>query len=81
MEEVKGGGGEECIMRNFITFTLHQILLKVIKSRRMTWVGHIARMGEMVNAYKIVAGKTEGERSLGKPRHIWKVILKLILGK
>jgi len=36
----------------------------VIKSKRMRWVGHVACMGEMRNAYKILVGKPEGKRSL-----------------
>jgi hypothetical protein len=42
-----------------------------MKSRRMRWVGHIARVGKLRNAYKIFVGKYEGKRSLGKPRRIW----------
>jgi hypothetical protein len=38
----------------------------VMKSRRMSRVGHVARMGEMRNAYKIVVGKTEGKKPLGR---------------
>jgi len=41
------------------------------KLRRMGWVRHVARVGEMKNVYKIV-GKPEGKRSLGKPRSRWK---------
>jgi hypothetical protein len=40
----------------------------VIKSRRMRWAGHIARMEEVRNAYNILVGKPEGKRPLGKPR-------------
>jgi hypothetical protein len=40
----------------------------MIKSRRMRWAGHIARMGETRNAYKILVGKPEGKRPLGRPR-------------
>jgi hypothetical protein len=44
---------------------------RVIKSRRMRWVGHIARMGEMRNVHKISVGKPEGKRPLGRPRRKW----------
>jgi hypothetical protein len=37
-----------------------QNIIRVIKSRRMRWVGHVVCMGEMVNAYSIVVGKPEG---------------------
>jgi hypothetical protein len=40
-------------------------IIKVIKSRRMRWAGHIARMGEKRNAYRILVGKPEGKRPLG----------------
>jgi hypothetical protein len=41
----------------------------VIKSWRMMRVGHTIHMGEVRNAYKILAGKPEGKKPLGKPRH------------
>jgi hypothetical protein len=40
-------------------------------SRRMRWAGHVARMGENRNVYRILVGKPEGKRSLGRPRHKW----------
>jgi len=43
----------------------------VIKSRRMRWVGHVARMGEERGVYRILVGKTEGKRPLGRPRRRW----------
>jgi hypothetical protein len=42
-----------------------------IKSRRTRWVGHVARMGEERSVYKVLMGKPEGRRPLGKPRRIW----------
>jgi hypothetical protein len=42
--------------------------IRMIKSRRMKWAGHVARMGEMRNAYRILVGKPEGKRPLGRPR-------------
>jgi hypothetical protein len=44
------------------------MLLRVIKSRRMGWVGNVTRIGEMKNSYKILAGKPEDKRPLGRPR-------------
>jgi hypothetical protein len=41
------------------------------KSRRMRWAGHVARMGETRNAYRILVGKPEGKRRLGRPRRRW----------
>jgi hypothetical protein len=49
---------EEFIMRSFVTFTFHQILLGGKKSRRMKWMVHVARM-KKINAYKILVGKPE----------------------
>jgi hypothetical protein len=43
-------------------------IIRIIKSRRMGWVGHVARMGEKRNAYRLLVGKTEGKRPLGRPR-------------
>jgi hypothetical protein len=43
----------------------------MIKSRRMRWAGHVARMGEMRNVYRILVGKPEGKRPLGTPRRRW----------
>ena len=43
----------------------------VIKSRRMRWAGHLARMGENGGEYRVLAGKPEGKRPLGIPRHRW----------
>ena len=46
-------------------------IVRVIKSRRMRWAGHVARMGEERVAYRVLVGKPERKRSLGKPRHRW----------
>jgi hypothetical protein len=43
----------------------------VIKSRRVRWVGHVARTVELRNWYKILVGKPEGKRPLGRPRRRW----------
>jgi hypothetical protein len=46
-------------------------MIRIIKSRRMRWAGHVARMGEKINAYRLLVGKPEGKRSLGIPRRRW----------
>jgi hypothetical protein len=46
-------------------------LLRVIKSRRMRWEGYVARMGEGRVVYRVLGGKPEGKRPLGKPRRRW----------
>jgi hypothetical protein len=43
-------------------------IIRIIKSRRMRWAGHVTRMGEKRNAYRLLVGKPEGKRSLGRPR-------------
>jgi hypothetical protein len=47
------------------------LVIKVIKSRRMRWARHVARMGEKMNTYRILVGKPEGKRPLGRPRRKW----------
>jgi hypothetical protein len=44
-------------------------IIRQNKSRRMRWVGHVSRMGEGRNMYRVFVGKTEGERPLERPRH------------
>jgi hypothetical protein len=51
----------------------------VIKSRRMRWTGHVARMGEKRNAYRILLGEPEGKRPLRRPRCRWVDNIKLDL--
>jgi hypothetical protein len=51
-------------------YTLPNII-RVIKERRVRWVGHVAHMGELRNAYSILDGKPEGKMPLGRPRHGW----------
>jgi hypothetical protein len=43
----------------------------MIKSRRMRWAGHVARMGQKRNAYRILVGKPEGKSLLGRSRRRW----------
>ena len=45
--------------------------MRMIKSRRMRWAGHVARMGEERGVYRFLAGKPEGKRPLGRPRRRW----------
>jgi hypothetical protein len=46
-------------------------IIRVIKSRRMRWAGHVARMGERRSAYRLLVGKPEGRRPLGRPKRTW----------
>jgi hypothetical protein len=51
-----------------IKIYLEEILYSLIKSRKMRWTGHEARIGAKRNAYRILVGKPEGKRPLGRPR-------------
>ena len=46
-------------------------IVRVIKSRRMRWARHVARMGEEIGVYRVLVGKSEGKRPLGRPRRRW----------
>jgi hypothetical protein len=46
-------------------------IIRQIKSRRMRWARHVARLGEDRNVYRVLMGKPEGKRPLGRPRCIW----------
>jgi hypothetical protein len=46
-------------------------IIRQVKSRRMRWAGHVARMGEKRKVYKVLMGKPEGKRPLGRPRRRW----------
>ena len=46
-------------------------IVRVIKSRRMRWTGHVARMGEERRVYRVLVGKPEGKGPLGRPRRRW----------
>ena len=50
--------------------------IRVIKSRRMRWVGLVARVGERRGVYRVLVGKLEGKRPLGRPRRRWEVNIK-----
>ena len=46
-------------------------IVRVIKSRRMRWAGHVTRVGEEREVYRYLVGKPEGKRPLGRPRRRW----------
>jgi hypothetical protein len=46
-------------------------IIRIMKARRMRWAGHVARMGEKRNAYRLLVGKSEGKRPLERPRRRW----------
>jgi len=51
----------------------------VVKSRRMRWAGHVARMGEEMVVYRVLVGKPEGKRPMGRPRRRWVVNIRMDL--
>jgi hypothetical protein len=53
--------------------------IRMIKSRRMGWAGHVERMGEKINAYRILVGKPEGNRPLERYRCWWEDNIKMNL--
>jgi hypothetical protein len=46
-------------------------IVRVIKSRRVRWAGHVARMGEGRDIYRVLVGRPKGKRPLGRHRHRW----------
>jgi hypothetical protein len=54
-------------------------IIRVIKSRRMRWAGHVARTGAKRGAYRILVGRHEGRRPLGRPRRRWEDNIKMDL--
>jgi len=54
-------------------------IFRVIKSRRIRWAGHVARMGERRGVYRDLVGKPEGRRPLGRPRRRWDDNIKMDL--
>jgi hypothetical protein len=54
-------------------------IVTVIKSRRMRWAGHVTRMGEGRGVYRVLVGRPEGKRPLGRPRGRWENNIKLDL--
>jgi len=55
--------------------------VRVVKSRRMRWGGYVARMGEDRGVQRVLVGKPEGKRPLGRPRRSGRIILRWIFRK
>ena len=56
-------------------------IVRVIKSRRLRWAGHVARMEDSRIAFKILTGTLTGKKLLGRPRHKWEDNIGMILEK
>jgi hypothetical protein len=79
-DEVKGGWRK---LDNEELCDLYSLpsIIRMIKSRRMRWVGHAAQMGEKRNTYSLVVGKPEGKRPLGRQRRRWVDNIRMDLGE
>ena len=54
-------------------------IVRMVKSRRMRWVGHVACMGEGRGVHRVLVGRPEGKRPLGRPRCRWEDNIKMVL--
>jgi hypothetical protein len=61
------------------THTRVSVIVQEIKSRRMRWAGHVARTGERRGVYRVLVGKPEEKRPLGRPRRGWEDEIKMDL--
>ena len=67
--------GESYIIMSYV----HGIVIRNLKSRRLRWAGHVARMEQSRNAYRVLVGKPEGKRTLGRPKRRWEDNIKIDL--
>jgi hypothetical protein len=74
-----GGGWRKLHNEELHNFYFSPSIIRMIKSRRLGWAGHVGRMGEKKNAYRILVGNPEGKRPLGRPRHRWVANIKMDL--
>jgi hypothetical protein len=54
-------------------------IIRIIRLRKMRWAGHVARMGEKLNACRVLVGKPEGKGPVGRPTHRWEDNIKMDL--
>jgi hypothetical protein len=69
--DVVTGGWRKLHNEELYDFYSSPSIIRIIKSRKMSWAGHVARMGEKRNVYRLLAGKPEGKIPLGRPRRRW----------
>jgi hypothetical protein len=79
-DEMAGGWREQHIEELHKLYSSPNII-RTLKSRSMRWAGHVPRMGEKRNACRILVGKPERYRLLGRPRDRWEDNIKMDLGK
>jgi hypothetical protein len=68
MKQEENGGS--CTMRSFAIYS-SQNIIRQIKSKSMRWAGHVACMGGEGEVYRVLVGKPEGKRPLGRPWRSW----------
>ena len=75
------GSGEWRKLHNEELSDLYSLpnIVRVVKSRRIRWAVHVARMGEGRGVHRVLVVKPEGKRPLGRPRHRWEYIIKMDL--
>jgi hypothetical protein len=77
---------EDGLWRKLYNDELHSLssslnIVRVIKSRRVSWAGHVAWMGEGRGVHRVLVGRPEGKRPLERPRYRWEDKIKLDLGE
>jgi hypothetical protein len=75
------GGWRKLHNKELHNFYYSPSIIRIIKSRRMRWAGHVARIGEKRNAYRLMVGKPEGKRPLGRLRRRWVNNIRIDLGE
>jgi hypothetical protein len=65
------------ISSKFVLILSFYFIIRQVKSRRMRWAGHVARMGEGKNVYRVSLGKSEGKRPFERPRRRWEDGIKI----
>jgi hypothetical protein len=73
------GGRRELLNEEFHNLYSSQRIIRMIKSRRMRWARHVARIGEEKNAYRVLVKMLKGKRPLGRPRPRWEDNIKMEL--
>ena len=73
------GGNESYIMLSYMHCIIRHNTIRSLKSRRLRWAGHVARMKLSRNAFRVLVGKPEGKRPLGRPRRRWEDNIKMDL--
>ena len=71
------GNRESCITKQLNDLYSLPNIVRVVKSRRMRWAGHVARMGEDRVLHRVLVGKPEGKRPLGRSRRRWEDNIKM----